>query len=268
MVMRSLLAALIALSLASQAGGAAPHEWRRPPVTFATLPPVTYVAHRGGALESPENSMSALSRAFDGGTVQVLDADTRVLADGTLVVMHDAKLDRTTASSGRVRDLVAAQWRSVRLQPGGERPPTVAEVLDRFGGRSVLLLEAKDPAGLPALAREIHRRGLASSVLINSNRPEVARRVHRLGLTAQLWRSARQLREDDPAKWASYVSVLDVDHRARPQDLRRALRSGIGRVWAHTVNTPEARDRMLRLGCDGIITDAPALLARTAVKGR
>lgn len=60
------------------------------------------------------------------------------------------------------------------------------------------------------------------------------------------------------------AQVLDVDVRMlRDEDLRRALRSGVPRVWAHTVNTPTDRDRALRLGCDGVITDAPERLGPT-----
>jgi glycerophosphoryl diester phosphodiesterase len=239
-----------------------------------SLPRVTYVAHRGGAREVPENSMSGLVAAFERGTAQVLDFDTRVLRDGTPVVIHDPTLNRTTFAGGEVRGLDAREWQGMRLRPRAslpgswrsERPPTVAEVLDRFGGRVVLMLEAKDPHGLDRLADLIRARGLARSVFVNSNDPAVARRVHRLGLLAQLWRSASQLRGDRPERWRSYVDLLDVDRRARDADLRRAVRSGIRRVWAHTVVTPRQRDRVLALGCDGVITDAPGRLAQRGAK--
>ncbi|HWM36093.1 MAG TPA: hypothetical protein VNS49_03095, partial [Streptomyces sp.] len=44
--------------------------------------------------------------------------------------------------------------------------------------------------------------------------------------------------------------------------------SGIARVWSHTILTPGARDRVLKLGCDGVMTDAPRLLARTDGRDR
>ncbi|MFJ4638712.1 glycerophosphodiester phosphodiesterase [Streptomyces hygroscopicus] len=240
----------------------------------AGQPGVTYTAHRGGALEVPENSMSGLATAFARRDAQVLDFDTRMLRDGTLVVMHDATLNRTTDRTGPVRDLTAAQWRTVRLLPARslrgtwrpERPPTVAEALDRFGGRITLMVEAKDPESLPRLATMIRDRGLTRSVYVNTNRPEVAREAHRRGLLAQLWRSARQMRTDTPRDWHGTVDLLDIDHRARDTDVRRAVTSGVPRVWAHTVNTPAQRDRMLRLGCDGIITDAPGRLTATPVR--
>ncbi|MFG2191345.1 glycerophosphodiester phosphodiesterase [Streptomyces sp. NPDC048639] len=271
MVTRSLLAGVLSISLA---GPVVPVDAGRR-ISAGRLPEIVYVAHRGGALEVPENSMSGLSTALRSGVVQVLDFDTRILRDGTVVVMHDATLDRTTGRAGRVRNLTRGEWRRVRLRPGTglpgrwrpEHPPTVAEVLDRFGGRTVLMLEAKDPDSLPVLARQIQERGLADSVFVNTNRPAVAREAHRRGLMAQLWRSARQMRHDRPAEWRDFVDLLDVDYEARDEDLRRAAASGIPRVWAHTVNTPRDRDRALRLGCNGIITDAPGLLTAVRVRG-
>ncbi|MEV5439533.1 glycerophosphodiester phosphodiesterase [Streptomyces sp. NPDC052682] len=268
-------ASVVSLTLTGPGGGVqAPLEWGRAPLTVAALPRVTYVAHRGGAREVPENSMSGLMAAYRRGTAQVLDFDTRVLRDGTPVVFHDPTLNRTTYLGGEVSGLDIREWQGVRLRPRAslpgswrsERPPTVAEVLDRFGGRIVLMLEAKDPRGLGRLAALIRARGLTRSVFVNSNNPEVARRAHALGLLSQLWRSADQLRTDRPERWRSYVDLLDVDIRARDADLRRAVRSGIARVWAHTVVTPAQRDRALALGCDGVITDAPGRLARHPVR--
>lgn len=244
-------------------------------VTVNSLPRIVYTAHRGGALEVPENSMSGLTAAFQRGTAQVLDVDVRMLGDGTLVAMHDATLDRTTNMTGPVRELTREDWKRVRITPDPdlkgdwkpERPPTLAEVLDKFGGKIVLVLEAKDPDSLSRLATQLYTRGLSRSVFVNSNKPEVARKAHEMGLVAQLWRSANQMRTDEPEEWSGFVDVFDVDYRASDKDLRRAVASGIPRVWAHTVNTPEQRDRVLRLGCDGVITDAPGLLARTPARG-
>ncbi|MGQ4385136.1 glycerophosphodiester phosphodiesterase [Streptomyces sp. SAS_270] len=268
------IAGLTSLALTGQGGALSPLEWGTGPLTVDALPRVVEVAHRGGAREVPENSMSGLMTAYERGTAQVLDFDTRMLRDGHMVVMHDATLNRTTSMGGPVRGLNLWDWQGVRLRPKAslrsgwraERPPTVAEVLDRFGGRIVLMLEAKDPASLRTLAGLIRTRGLTRSVFVNSNLPEVALRAHRLGLVSQLWRSADQMRTDRPERWASFVDLLDVDYKARDSDLLRAVNSGVPRVWAHTVINPAQRDRALALGCDGIITDAPGRLARHPMK--
>jgi hypothetical protein len=74
---------------------------------------------------------------------------------------------------------------------------------------------------------------------------------------AHLWRSWEQMRHDDPASWAGWLDVVDVDVRARRSDIRRFVASGVPRVWAHTVTTRAERDRAVRLGADGVVTDDP-----------
>ncbi|MDX6348592.1 MAG: glycerophosphoryl diester phosphodiesterase [Streptomyces sp.] len=255
--MKRALLAFSVVALLTTPAAAAPHR-------------ITYIAHRGGALEVPENSTEGLRAALDRGTAQVLDFDTRLLGDGTPVVIHDATLDRTTDKTGPVRDLDIADWSQVRILPDAdrgpgwvpERPPTVAEVLDEFGGRITLTMEAKDPASLPALATLIKERGLTGTVYVNTNSPDLARKIHRAGLLTQLWRSAAQMRGDRPERWRGVVDAFDVDYRARDSDLRRYVAAGAREVWAHTITTRAQRDRVVRLGCDGVVTDAPGLLAQ------
>jgi glycerophosphoryl diester phosphodiesterase len=96
-------------------------------------------AHRGGAFERPENTLAAFRHAGEVGVHQV-EFDVRRTADGELVVIHDATVDRTTDGHGRVRDWKLADLRCLdagRRGSGaenlrgfaGERVPTLEEVL-------------------------------------------------------------------------------------------------------------------------------------------
>lgn len=269
---RPAVALLLLLALVPLAPGCAPARVHVDDgAAVGGLPKTVYAAHRGGSLEVPENSMEGLVSTYRKHVTQVLDIDVRMLRDGTLVVMHDATLDRTTDHRGPVRALTLSQWRHVRLRPSPrlpgswrpEHPPTVAAVLRRFGGRTVLNIEIKDRGGLKRLARMVRTRGLTRSVYVQSNKLWLAARAHRMGLLTSVWRSQQQARTDRPAKWPKVVDMLSLDFHARDSDIRRAVRSGVPRVWSHTIVSPAARDRVLRLGCDGVLTDAPGLLART-----
>jgi glycerophosphoryl diester phosphodiesterase len=237
----------------------------------ARLSGTTIAAHRGGALEVPENSMQGMRATQRRGHARVLDADIRRLRDGKLVAMHDSTLDRTTNKRGPVKALNWKAWQKVRITPKRslpgkwrrERPPSAREILDRFGGDTLLMLELKDPAGLGRLARLIRQRHLTRSVLVESNQPKVAAKAHRKGLLTAVWRSTRQLAKDHPKRWKKYVTMLSVDHRAPKRDIRKAVKSGITYVWSHTINSRATRDRMLKLGCTGIVTDRPTRLAIT-----
>jgi glycerophosphoryl diester phosphodiesterase len=123
-------------------------------------------AHQGGDLEAPSNTLYAFAEAVAKGA-DVIELDVHASADGELVVIHDATVDRTTDGSGRVDAkslaelelLDAAHWfvpgagavrgaeekaYALRGVATGERPPpegyraedfripTLREVLERF----------------------------------------------------------------------------------------------------------------------------------------
>lgn len=92
-------------------------------------------AHRGGAATHPENTLAAFRHAAELGVHQI-EFDVRRTADGEIVVIHDATVDRTADGLGKVsrtklaglRELDFGRWKSERFR--GERIATLAETLD------------------------------------------------------------------------------------------------------------------------------------------
>ncbi len=70
------------------------------------------MAHRGGAGLWPENTMLAFERARELG-VDVIEMDVHATADGVLVVLHDANVDRTTDGAGRVGALTLSELKKL-----------------------------------------------------------------------------------------------------------------------------------------------------------
>ncbi|WP_199905152.1 glycerophosphodiester phosphodiesterase [Nocardioides sediminis] len=78
---------------------------------------VLNMAHSGGELEAPTNTMYAFKRAVQRGA-DMIELDVQSTRDKKLVVLHDATVDETTDGSGkvesmplrRVRRLDAAYW--------------------------------------------------------------------------------------------------------------------------------------------------------------
>lgn len=78
---------------------------------------VLNIAHQGGEIEAPSNTLFAFKTAIQKGS-DVLELDVHATADRHLVVIHDATVDRTTDGTGRVdamtleqiRQLDAAHW--------------------------------------------------------------------------------------------------------------------------------------------------------------
>ena len=78
---------------------------------------VLNIAHQGGEIEAPSNTLFAFKTAEDKGS-DVLELDVHATSDGELVVIHDATVDRTTNGTGQVdsmtleeiKELDAAHW--------------------------------------------------------------------------------------------------------------------------------------------------------------
>ncbi len=108
-------------------------------------------AHRGHTRVAPENSLAGCRAAFAVGAS--CEADVRAARDGALVLMHDANVARTTNGRGRVAALTLAELRGLSLHGlGGERPPTLDELLALPRGEHALLLDLKQ-ADAPFHAR-------------------------------------------------------------------------------------------------------------------
>ena len=120
----------------------------------ASWPLPRVVAHRGGGVLAPENTLAGLCLAAAAGCRGV-EFDVMLSADGTPVLIHDEWLERTTTGRGRVADTPDAVLR--RLDAGawfdpqrfrGEPLPFLDDALDcceRLG--LAVNLEIKPAAG-------------------------------------------------------------------------------------------------------------------------
>lgn len=99
------LVLLVALSaVAVPARSAAPSETR------ADWPDrrVMHIAHQGGENQAPSSTIYAFDRGLRQGA-DMLELDIHGTADEKVLVLHDAKVDRTTNGSGFVSDMTARQ---------------------------------------------------------------------------------------------------------------------------------------------------------------
>jgi glycerophosphoryl diester phosphodiesterase len=69
-------------------------------------------AHQGGAREAPSSTLFALRQAVAAGA-DGLELDVHATADRTVMVCHDATVDRTTAGSGAIAQLAFAELRAL-----------------------------------------------------------------------------------------------------------------------------------------------------------
>lgn len=106
---------------------------------------VLVAAHRGDWRNFPENSLPALQSAIDMG-VDIVEVDLKLTRDSVLVLMHDARIDRTTTGRGRVSDITFDSLNRVRLRAGQGiatrwRVPTLEEALRLCKGKVVVNID-------------------------------------------------------------------------------------------------------------------------------
>jgi len=118
---------------------------------------IAVIAHRGEHRAHPENTLPAFQAAIDAGA-DFFELDVRTTADGHLVLMHDAKVDRTTTGKGAVREMTLDQIRAldagVKFAPqfAGVKVPSFDDALQLAHGKIGVYVDSKDiaPADLVA----------------------------------------------------------------------------------------------------------------------
>jgi glycerophosphoryl diester phosphodiesterase len=246
-------------------------------------PRIHVIAHRGGAGLRPENTLAAFEHAVALGA-DVLEMDVQPAADGAIVVIHDATVDRTTDGRGRVdsftleklRKLDAGhRWsgdggRSFPFRGKGIRIPALEEV---FSGspRTRMIVEMKH--GGAALARPlcelIRRSGMTEKALVASMNVDAVvafRAACPEVLTAMSAAEARVFygfhRAGVEFACTPRVMALLIPDRLRDRTLPtaalvEAARRRNVRIQIWTINDEERMRQLAQIGVAGIMTDRP-----------
>ncbi|WP_040206127.1 glycerophosphodiester phosphodiesterase [Neobacillus jeddahensis] len=113
------------------------------------------IAHQGGELLAPSNTMASFTNAANMG-VDVIETDLHITKDGYLVAIHDPSVDRTTNGHGKIADMTLEEIQ--KLDAGyqfkdlhgnysyrgkGVTIPTVEEIFQKFGDMRIEM-EIKD----------------------------------------------------------------------------------------------------------------------------
>ncbi len=69
---------------------------------------VIVTSHRADWRNFPENSIEGIESAI-AMDADIVELDVKPVADGTLIIMHDHTLDRTTTGTGKVADATMIQ---------------------------------------------------------------------------------------------------------------------------------------------------------------
>lgn len=250
--------------------------------------------HRGASAELPENTLAAFRRALEQGA-EGIELDVALSADGVAVVLHDATVDRTTDGTGDVAALTLQELR-VLDAGGGERVPTLDEVLALAAGRAEVNIELKAADAAPAVAACVARHpelawfassgqwgaleellalvpearvypltlGVATTAHLRA--AAVAAGYDADAVDADLERFSHLGRGlDDSLEFAARVGAAGVSTWAEglgAADVERIHAAGLA-AWVWTVNDLDRAEELMHMGVDAICTDIPGgVLAR------
>ncbi len=119
--------------------------WALAPVLAgASGPQWTLLSHRGVYSRSvAENTGAAAEEAIRRG-YWMMETDLRRSADGRIVIQHDSSFKRICGVNRKVSEMTWPEIRSLRSEPGGERPLEFAEMAAIARGRIGLWLDIKE----------------------------------------------------------------------------------------------------------------------------
>jgi glycerophosphoryl diester phosphodiesterase len=247
---------------------------------FFTPAPPRVLAHRGLALDAPENTLLAFAKALAVGVTH-LETDVHGSADGVAMVSHDPDLSRVAGRAVRVGALTSHELRRIQLG-AGQGFCSLADALDAFPeARFNIDIKAAD-AILPTVAA-IRDARATDRVLIGSFNPGrrlaavralpgVATSVSSRGAVAAVSvarnpggaRLLRRILRDVHAVQLP-LSVLRMQ-TVTPRTIAAFHAAGV-EVHSWTINDEPTMERLLDLGVDGLVSDR-ADLAMTVVARR
>jgi len=253
-------------------------------------------AHRGGGGLIPENTLEAFIYSARMG-VDVLELDIHSTADGTLVVMHDAAVDRTTAGRGRVNELTLEAVK--KLDAGylfstdgrqifpfrgkGITVPTLREIFDALP-EMTFNIEPKQhtPSIVKPLCVLVREQKMVDKVIVGSfNQTTIddfRRECPEVATSASPSEVSRFLALVKAGLGDSYsppMQALQVPRNlgglqvVSKEFIETAHRRNL-KVHVWTINETVEMQRLIEMGADGIMTDYPdrllTLLGRRMIK--
>ena len=167
--------------------------------------------------------------------VDAVEFDVHLTDSGELLVVHDARLERTTDGVGPVRHLNPRTRRQTLLQGSGETIPTLGEVLDvltRAPGPRLHVELKNDETGRPYDC-------LIEKVLSEVDRRALRHRCHLASFDVTVLESCRRVAPDVPrlvsvdGTWADRLGGLDqfLDRVDVLVDLVAVHQSLLSRQW-------------------------------------
>ncbi|GMV12504.1 MAG: glycerophosphoryl diester phosphodiesterase [Polyangiaceae bacterium] len=279
--MRSVLPALLSLVLLACSEDEGASKASSCDHRFLCEAPLSF-AHRGGGKLRPEETLPAYENAAALGA-HVLEADVHTSADGEVVCMHDATVDRTTNGSGAIHEKTLAELKqldagyhfstdggaSFPWRDKGVTIPTLGEVLDAHPDAWwTIELKQLDPSIVDPVIALLDQKGATKRSVLVSFSDDVVHEIREkrpdilTGMGVGEMLALNALSDETEQDYEPPTRIVQPPASAVNADLMaRAERLGL-RIHVWTVNDRPEMEALLDIGVHGIMTDDPALLGQ------
>jgi glycerophosphoryl diester phosphodiesterase len=142
------------------------------------------VCHRGANEVAPENTYAAAKAAIERGAAYI-EIDVRPCKDGTLYILHDDTVDRTTNGTGKIADMTpeevdaldAGSWFSAEF--AGEKVPRLDEYVRWIKGKCKVYFDVKD-GDIQKIVDLVHELEMEDEVFFWSGKPFMPTRLRQI----------------------------------------------------------------------------------------
>lgn len=244
------------------------------------------IAHQGGDGIWPGNTLFALQNAADLGA-DVLEMDLHITADGTLVLIHDETVDRTTDGTGEVEAMTLEELKQLdagydwSLDDGASYPfrgqgitiPTLEEVFTAFPEyRMTIEIKKTNTSMAKPFCEMIREYDMQDKVLVASFHderlkefraecPDVATSSAKNETTVFVLLTKALLGDlYSPKFHALQVPEESSGITVMTEGFVRAAHARNLAVEPWTINDEESMRKFITWGVDGIITDRPDIM--------
>lgn len=224
------------------------------------------IAHRGGALHRPENTIEAVNFAISKG-IKMVEVDVRITKDKKLVIIHDKTVNRTTPKVGKVSSFFYQEL--VEMDAGSHfsndfsdvKIAGLAELLEMKIPDDVrIILELKDvnkPYFLEELASLVDKCAFKERLILMTFKKESITDLRKYFPENKLGLFYLTGFSMEHAEGIEIIGLYWTNFLFFKNKIKRLKTEG-KEIYAWTVNNQKIKEKLAGSGLvDGIITDNP-----------